>query len=212
MLEGSNLSGTTLSRIMGEFQLIAAPSVHAPPEPSGELRCRDLAQAIAQLRDTDPQRYWLQGMKPKDLEAAFDEMSAAENGLLAVDAFRALYLERYQSSLAAQRALGLVANALQGFTPETRPVFARVMAVHLRVHYALLRLDAAGGVGVGALGALFKLPASSEVLNMELRTTSLAYITMQLGRKIAPLLADGPSSSASASSASEVQQALTRNS
>ena len=40
-----------LSRVMADLQLIAAPSVHAPPEPPGELRCRDLAQAIAQLAE-----------------------------------------------------------------------------------------------------------------------------------------------------------------
>jgi hypothetical protein len=51
MLEGHNVSDTTLSHIMADLQLIAAPSVHAPPEPPGELRCRDLGQAIAQLTE-----------------------------------------------------------------------------------------------------------------------------------------------------------------
>ena len=41
--------GTELGRIFGRFQFIAAAAPGAPAEPEAELRCRDLAQAIAQL-------------------------------------------------------------------------------------------------------------------------------------------------------------------
>ena len=40
---------TKLGRIFGRFQFIAAAAPGAPAEPEAELRCRDLAQAIAQL-------------------------------------------------------------------------------------------------------------------------------------------------------------------
>ena len=42
------LAGGELGRLLGEFQGIAAAPPGAPPEPEAELRCRDLAQSIAQ--------------------------------------------------------------------------------------------------------------------------------------------------------------------
>jgi hypothetical protein len=41
--------GTELGRIFSRFQRIAVPAPGSPPEPEHELRCRDLAQGIAQL-------------------------------------------------------------------------------------------------------------------------------------------------------------------
>jgi hypothetical protein len=40
---------TELGRIFGRFQFLAAAAAGAPVEPEAELRCRDLAQSIAQL-------------------------------------------------------------------------------------------------------------------------------------------------------------------
>ena len=42
-------NGTELGRIFGRFQFLAAAAPGAPAEPEAELRCRDLAQSIAQL-------------------------------------------------------------------------------------------------------------------------------------------------------------------
>ena len=45
----SAIDGTILGQIYGPFQRIAVPAVFAEPEPPAELRCRDLAQGMAQL-------------------------------------------------------------------------------------------------------------------------------------------------------------------
>src|SRR5436309_2935065 len=49
LVDPGAVDGTVLGRIFSPFQRIAAPSPGAPPEPQSELRCRDLAQGIAQL-------------------------------------------------------------------------------------------------------------------------------------------------------------------
>jgi hypothetical protein len=49
LLHKAATDGTELGRIFGRFQFLAAPAPDAPVEPEAELRCRDLAQSIAQL-------------------------------------------------------------------------------------------------------------------------------------------------------------------
>jgi hypothetical protein len=49
MVDADAMTGTRLGEIFGSYQTIAAASAFAEPEPAAELRCRDLAQGIAQL-------------------------------------------------------------------------------------------------------------------------------------------------------------------
>lgn len=49
VVDNSAIDGTELGRIFGGFQRIAAPSPFADQESLAELRCRDLAQGMAQL-------------------------------------------------------------------------------------------------------------------------------------------------------------------
>ena len=70
-------------------------------------------------------------------------------------------------------------------------MFARVMAVHLRVHCALLKLDAAGGIGQRPAMALFELPASSTLRGTDLEAASSTYIAARLGPKLDELLPSG---------------------
>lgn len=49
LVDSGAMDGTKLGELFGPFQRIAAPSADAPPEPASDLRCRDLAQGIAQL-------------------------------------------------------------------------------------------------------------------------------------------------------------------
>jgi hypothetical protein len=142
------------------------------------------------LRDNDPARYWLQGMKLKDLDRLFDEMSGTNGQMISREAFRQRYLERAGSTGENQKPLGLAANPLQGFTLAERPVFARVMAVHLRIHHALLMLDSAGGIGRSTLEKLFELPATSAVRATQSETASLKYIVERTGQRLRPLLWD----------------------
>src|SRR5262249_50455019 len=141
------------------------------------------------LRDSDPSRYWLQGMKLKDLDELFAEMSN-DGQLMSEEAFRQRYLERARSTGNSQRPLGLAANPLQGFELEKRPVFARVMAVHLRVHHALVRLDSAGGIGRMSLEELFALRPESPVRGGIEDPVSLKYLMRKRESKVRPLLWD----------------------
>jgi hypothetical protein len=140
------------------------------------------------LRDANPARYWLQGMKPKDLEKLFAQLSSGDGAVLSKEAFEELYVDVAGGSGSAQRPLGLAANPLQGFTLETRPVFARLMAVHLRIHAALLRLDSAGGVWRFSLEELFGLPASSPVHGTESDVPSLMFLQQHVGPRVRPML------------------------
>jgi len=140
------------------------------------------------LRDNDPARYWLQGMKSKDLNRLFDEMSGTNGEVISGQAFRQKFLERAGLTGDTQKPLGLAANPLQGFTLAKRPVFARVMAVHLRVHHALLLLDSAGGVGRSSLEKLFDLPVTSAVRGTASETASLTYLTGPMSQRLRPLL------------------------
>jgi hypothetical protein len=140
------------------------------------------------LRDEDPARYWLQGMQPKDIPGLFEEMTNSDGQLVSEEDFHRRYLDRSFSKGLAQKPLGLAANALQGFALTNRPVFARVMAVHLRVHHALVRLDASGGVGLTSLEQLFDLPVSSAVRGTDAEAASLTYITKRTGARLRPFL------------------------
>lgn len=81
------------------------------------------------LRDKNPQRYWLQGMKPKDIDLLFHEMTTNNNELIRENDFTNLFKKRFFEAGSLQKPLGLAANALQGFTIYNRPVFCRVMMV-----------------------------------------------------------------------------------
>lgn len=155
-----------------------------PRLPYEARKCRDWRK----LRDADPARYWLQGMKLKDLDDLFAEVSSPDESLTSENAFRGLFLERAQARGAVQKPLGLAANALQGFTLKDRPVFARVLAVHLRIHHALLRLDWAGGIGRMPLEQLFALPPESRVHGTVEDNVSLEYLMQKRRRRLQPLL------------------------
>jgi len=127
-------------------------------------------------------------MQPKDIPGLFEEMTNSDGQLVSEEDFHRRYLDRSFSKGLAQKPLGLAANALQGFALTNRPVFARVMAVHLRVHHALVRLDASGGVGLTSLEQLFDLPVSSAVRGTDAEAASLTYITKRTGARLRPFL------------------------
>jgi len=51
-IDPAAIDGTVLAGLIGRWQLIAAPGAAQQDEPASELRCRDLAQAIAQFAET----------------------------------------------------------------------------------------------------------------------------------------------------------------
>jgi hypothetical protein len=140
------------------------------------------------LRDQEPARYWLQGMKLKDIDALFSEIACKDGSPLSEAAFKQLFLERARTGGEVQKPLGLAANALQGFTLSGRPVFARVLAVHLRIHHALLRLDLAGGIGRMTPDELLALPSRSRVEGTVEGDVSLAYLMRKRRARLQPLL------------------------
>ena len=96
-------------------------------------------------RRNNPVRYWWQGLERERFEKAipyFLDAAVTEGGsqaLRKIDDFRDLYRRLYSSGVRKdQEALGLLANALYGFTPRTRPVFWRLLVCWARIYQALL--------------------------------------------------------------------------
>jgi len=87
------------------------------------------------LRYRTPARTWLQGLKPDQLEERIDRFlkTRDRNGQLRF-ATREEFKAEFDRILAsrddrARRSLGVLVNPLFGFTPESRPVFWRVLAI-----------------------------------------------------------------------------------
>lgn len=132
------------------------------------------------LRQDDPRRYWLQGLLPRDLDDARDAFRDESGDLLSREDLASKYMALYRGSDgAAQKPLGLAANALQGFELRSRPVFARLLAAQLRMYSALLRIELEGEVAVPR-SELFELSAHSRLAGTEEAEVSRLYLTQRL--------------------------------
>jgi TIR domain len=136
------------------------------------------------LRDEDPARYWLQGMKAKDIDALFDEMTGEDNALIREPAFRALYQQRYAGPASLQKPMGLAANAFQGLGFTNRPVFDRLLCVHAILHYALLELDDTNGIPSKPSNELFVLPESSTLYNTPAGIAAKKYLSKKFDYRL----------------------------
>ncbi len=132
------------------------------------------------LRQEDPRRYWLQGLLSRDLDAARDAFRGDDGELLSRETLAAKYLALYRGSdRAAQKPLGLAANALQGFTLHSRPVFARLLAAQVRMYGALMRIELEGESSVDRR-ELFRLSGSSRLKGSEEADVSRSYVEVRL--------------------------------
>jgi len=96
-------------------------------------------------RKQNPQRYWWQGVERERFDAAVnfflkpESISDTTVGLRSVQEFRSVYRNVHRSGdRKNQQTLGLLANALYGFTPKTRPVFWRLLICWARIYQAVL--------------------------------------------------------------------------
>jgi hypothetical protein len=91
----------------------------------------------------NPAKFWWQGLTQGRLDTAvriFILENANGKRLLRFGEFETLYNEIYNGSdFNKQKALGTAANALYGFMPCDRPVFCRLLMVHIHLHHALNR-------------------------------------------------------------------------
>ena len=147
-----------------------------PGQPYEARRCTDWRTQ----RMADPRKYWLQGLLPRDLDAARAELRDEREQLVSREAFASKYLALYRGSdRSAQKPLGLAANGLQGFELRTRPIFARLAAAQVRLYNALLRLDQFGEVRSPRSG-LFALEPSSAIVGTEESNVSRQYVVQRV--------------------------------
>jgi hypothetical protein len=94
-------------------------------------------------RIENPAMHWWQGVTRGRLDRILQMLIVAdENGKrpITFGEFEDLYLHTLESgSSENQKTLGVAANALYGFTPDSRPVFWRILMIQAHVHLALSR-------------------------------------------------------------------------
>jgi hypothetical protein len=90
-----------------------------------------------------PRQYWWQGLTRGRLERAVQKFIVTEPAgrrLMTFGEFEDLYRSTYRGNDAKeQKTVGLAANAIYGFTPFDRPIYWRLIMVHVHVHNALRR-------------------------------------------------------------------------
>ena len=144
----------------------------APAVPYAARKCTDWRR---QRREA-PATYWLQGLLPRDLDAALSCLLDGAGELLPRETVAARYLELFHGSDgSAQKPLGLAANALQGFELRTRPVFARLIAVQVRLYGALLRVEQESETRVSS-PSVFDLEPGSPLHTTIEEATSQVYL------------------------------------
>jgi hypothetical protein len=95
-------------------------------------------------RESDPARYWWQGLSDDRWTKAAREFVTRDPDelprLMSAQEFRTQYRALFASGDdAAQQSLGLAANALFRFSTAERPVYWRVLAAQALLHHGLLR-------------------------------------------------------------------------
>jgi hypothetical protein len=90
-----------------------------------------------------PRRYWWQGLTRGRLDRAVQKLivpDANTRRVVTFGEFEDLYRSIYRGDDPnEQKILGIAANAMYGFTPFDRPVFWRLIMVHVHLHNALCR-------------------------------------------------------------------------
>lgn len=91
-------------------------------------------------RSENPPRYWWQGISGERFDKAVPYFLESETQLLCtIQEFRSTYHRLYDSGDSkGQQDLGLLANALYGFSPRSRPVCWRLLVCWARVYQAAL--------------------------------------------------------------------------
>jgi hypothetical protein len=108
-------------RALGEDAALAASEPALPYTP----RCSNWRQQRAAI----PQKFWWQGLTRERFESAAALFYNSDNVTAQPDLrhFKRIYHVAYEASGPAQQTVGLLANALYGFTPKTRPVYWRLL-------------------------------------------------------------------------------------
>jgi hypothetical protein len=95
------------------------------------------------LRRRDPARYWWQGLTRKRLEAVVPVFYSATDldESPSMDCFTSSYNVGFRAFCSGQQTLGLLANPLYHFTPKTRPVYWRMLAIWQCLYGAILGIN-----------------------------------------------------------------------
>ena len=97
-------------------------------------------------RDAAPRRYWWQGISEERFDGArgafVKEIDAElDVKMFSFNEFKATYESAYQGDASAQKPLGLLANALYGFDPESRPVYFRLVTFWFACYSTFLKIN-----------------------------------------------------------------------
>jgi hypothetical protein len=165
------------------YKSFANDEVFARLDPGLPYEARRCADWRAK-RAADPRQYWLQGLLPRDLDAARAAFRDERGQLLSRDALAQKYMALYSGSDGrAQKPLGLAANALQGFELDTRPVFARLIAAQVQMYNALLKLEQ--NEARARRHTLFDLQSGSALGNTEESIVAKTYLREQVFPELA---------------------------
>ena len=140
------------TRVYGSFKddvLLAAASPAVSYKP--------FAPGWRELRLTEPEKYWWQGLTMGRLEGMLDlmtvEVPKAPARVASFGEFERTYIEIFDDATEERRkAAAAGANALHLFRPSDRPVFWRMMIAQARIYQSLLRTRTAN----------FEVPRSTE--------------------------------------------------
>lgn len=112
-----------------------------------------------QKRQQVPSRYWWQGLSEERFDKVMAyfirQLTTGFPDLVDLETFRQSYMAAYNSNGQNQQDLGLLANALFGFTPKTRPVYWRLLTFWDRVYALYLEMDEGISVSVSDIDAAF---------------------------------------------------------
>lgn len=112
-----------------------------------------------QKRQRTPSRYWWQGLSEERFDKAkaffIRQLTTGFPQMVDAEAFRQSYKAGYNSGGRNQQDLGLLANALYGFTPPTRPVYWRLLTYWDRAYALYTEIHEGTSATVSDIDAAF---------------------------------------------------------
>lgn len=111
-------------------------------------------------RQQTPSRYWWQGLSEERFDVAMAffirQPTTGFPDVVNIETFSQAYLAAYNSGGRNQQDLGLLANALYGFTPRTRPVYWRLLTFWDRIYKLYIRIHENTDVVVSDIFEIFQ--------------------------------------------------------
>lgn len=126
-------------------------------------------------RAINPAQYWWQGVTVERLNLAMPLFYSPSrpDSLPDVLSFRGAYAAAYRSQGCGQRTLGVLANALYGFIPKTRPVYWRLLKLWQAIYARVLSLPSESTEEAWSASAILQWSPDRESLFSEVSEDDL---------------------------------------